>query len=156
MGTARLKGYTLYDMEFGPTGKGYVGYIRRNVRILIANGLNLNRVWLGRWGHLDAKELTFQAKIQCDATLCVLRAKWFHKYVSGNRQMFTLMVLYTDSYLQCRDDISEGKRFFEIASRLPEELQEVLANRAAGLTSDVIPRNESFQRLLDQTIKSFQ
>ncbi len=63
--------------------------------------------------------------------------------------MLILMILYMDSYLQLKEPLPEIKRFFEIAARLPEELQALISNRSCGLTRDTIPHDENFDGLLE-------
>ena len=60
-------------------------------------------------------------------------------------EVFALMVFVSDGLLQIRDTASSSPaaRFFNIARRLPLELQMVLCHRVVGSVKEIIPGKES-------------
>lgn len=62
----------------------------------------------------------------------------FHIDTIKSSKLFALIIYNTDNYFSLRNLNTEQVRFFKIASKLPIELQMLLANRTFGVAHDII------------------
>ena len=58
-------------------------------------------------------------------------------------EMFALVVFVSDGFLQIIDTTTTAARFFNIARRLPLELQMVLCSRVVGSDKEIITGKDS-------------